>query len=129
MAAGQVEHKMVDAPMEPIPPTPAPGSPEAPMQDAMTAVICETGPNGETAGEQAEVQLYLDRLPDGAKDAIGAICWEEDVRTGMLSAVLTPEQGQMLLELAREQDISAEVGIPAAVEVVRWRVCLIQLTE
>ena len=112
--------------MEPIPPTPAPGSPVAPVQDGMTAVICETGPNGETVGEQGEVQVYLDRLPDGLEAAIGSILWEEDVQTGMRCAVLTPEQGQILLELAREQDITAEVGIPAAVEVVRWRVCLTQ---
>ena len=125
IAAG-AESKMVEAPMEPIPPTPAPGSPEAPVQDGMTAVICETGPNGETVGEQGEVQVYLAQLPDGLEAAIGALLWEEEVRTGMQCVVLTPEQGQILLELAQEQGITTEVGIPAAVEVVRWRVYLIQ---
>jgi hypothetical protein len=117
----------VPAPMEPC--APAPAVEELPseerIQDPMTTTICPSGPMMDTAAETAEVQLYLDRLPDGAEDAIGPIQWEEDVQTGALSAVLTPEQGKILAELAQEQGITVEMGIPADVQVVCWRVSLL----
>ena len=69
--------------------------------------------------------VYLNRLPDGAEDAIGPILWEENVEDGTQSAVLTPEQGKILVELAQEQGITVEMGIPADTQVVRWRVSLL----
>lgn len=130
MAAG-AESKAVEAPapapMEPCAPEPA--VEELPSEDGiqnpMTTTICPSGPVMDTAAGTAEVQLYLTRLPDGAEDAIGPILWEEDVQDGTLSAVLTPEQGEILVELAREQEIPVEMGIPADTQVACWRVCLL----
>ena len=129
--ASGAESKAVEAPaaapMEPC--APAPAVEELPseegIQDPMTTTICPSGPVMDTVAEIAEVQLYLNRLPDGAEDAIGPILWEENVEDGTQSAVLTPEQGKILVELAQEQGITVEMGIPADTQVVRWRVSLL----
>ena len=133
--ASGAESKAVEAPaaapMEPCAPAPAlePAVEELPsedgIQDPMTTTICPSGPMMDTAAETAEVQLCLNRLPDGAEDAIGPILWEESVENGTLSAVLTPEQGKILAELAQEQGIPVEMGIPADTQVMCWRVSLL----
>ena len=134
-SAASAESKTVEAPasapMEPCAPAPAPApavgelTAEDGVQEPMTTTICPSGPMMDTAAETAEVQLYLTRLPDGAEDAVGPILWEESVENGTLSAVLTPEQGKILVELAQEQGITVEMGIPADTQVVRWRVSLL----
>ena len=129
--ASGAESKAVEvpapAPMEPC--APAPAVEELPseegIQDPMTTTICPSGPVMDTVAETAEVQLCLNRLPDGAEDAIGPILWEENVEDGTQSAVLTLEQGKILVELAQEQGITVEMGIPADTQVVRWRVSLL----
>ena len=96
--------KTVEAPMEPMAPAgDVPSAVPAP-DSAMTATICETGPNGETAGGESEI--ILPELPEGLEEKIGPLLWEERVEDGALCARLTAEQADMVLELAGEQGIN-----------------------
>ena len=96
----------IPMPVEPVAPTG--GEPafdavsEAPA--AMSPTVCETGPNGETAG--GESQIILPELPEGLEEKIGPLLWEERVEDGVLCARLTAEQAELVLELAGEQGIN-----------------------
>ena len=122
IAAG-AESKMVEAPMEPIPPTPAEPS-EGALLDSALVTACPTGPNGETVAN-SEGQMYLTRLPDGLEEAVGTVAWEERTVDGALYARLTPNQAEKVMELAYKQEISLEVGMPAGGEPEFWVLILL----
>lgn len=123
------ESKQVGAPVEPIvpmePSAPAPESAEpAPTvsivtPSGVTLDICTTGPE-EILGE-----MVLSELPEGLEEIIGSLNWEERKADGALCARLTPNQAEMVMELAYKQSISLTIGEPAGGEPEAWQLVLL----